>query len=239
MDSKVAAQGIVHDNSEALIALSHRIHADPELCFEEERAAEGTATMLNDAGFTIETGVADLPTAYVATYGSGPLVIGICAEYDALPGVGHACGHNIIASAAMGAGLALAPLADDLGIGALHVKDEGYRLGLGSFKALGGAYAVIRLLLEEAERAFGRRVDIADLQTPEVRAVARKMTFACATDGNQRSIVAPTIAPPVSAATASPYPGIVMCEPSGITDGSTATTPQPTGRPLAVFPCSA
>jgi amidohydrolase len=116
MDSKAAAQGIVHDNSEALIALSHRIHADPELCFEEEHAAEGTATMLNDAGFTIETGVADLPTAYVATYGSGPLVIGICAEYDALPGVGHACGHNIIASAAMGAGLALAPLADDLGI---------------------------------------------------------------------------------------------------------------------------
>ena len=116
MDSKAAAQGIVHDNSEALIALSHRIHADPELCFEEEHAAECTATMLNDAGFTIETGVADLPTAYVATYGSGPLVIGICAEYDALPGVGHACGHNIIASAAMGAGLALAPLADDLGI---------------------------------------------------------------------------------------------------------------------------
>jgi amidohydrolase len=52
----------------------------------------------------------------VATAGSGPLVISICAEYDALPGVGHACGHNVIASAAVGAGLALAPLADDLGI---------------------------------------------------------------------------------------------------------------------------
>jgi amidohydrolase len=116
MDAKEAARGVVLDNDEALIALSHRIHADPELCFEEEHAAEGTATMLNDAGFTIETGVADLPTAYVATYGSGPLVIGICAEYDALPGVGHACGHNIIAASAVGAGLALARVADELGL---------------------------------------------------------------------------------------------------------------------------
>ena len=58
----------------------------------------------------------DLPTAFVATVGSGPLTIAICAEYDALPGIGHACGHNVIAAAAVGAGLALAPLADDLGM---------------------------------------------------------------------------------------------------------------------------
>jgi amidohydrolase len=116
MDAKQAAQSVVGDNSEALIELSHRIHAHPETVFEEVQAAEWTATQLADAGFTIETGVADLPTAYVATAGSGPLTIGICAEYDALPGIGHACGHNVIASAAIGAGLALAPLADDLGI---------------------------------------------------------------------------------------------------------------------------
>lgn len=116
MDSKAVAQGIVHDNNEALIALSHRIHADPELCFEEVHAADWTASALNDAGFAIETGVADLPTAYVASFGSGPLTIGICAEYDALPNVGHACGHNIIAASAIGAGLALATLADELGI---------------------------------------------------------------------------------------------------------------------------
>lgn len=116
MDTKAVAQATVHDNNEALIALSHRIHADPELCFEEVHAADWTASALNNAGFEIETGVADLPTAYVASYGSGPLTIGICAEYDALPNVGHACGHNIIAASAIGAGLALAPLADELGI---------------------------------------------------------------------------------------------------------------------------
>ncbi|HVV38059.1 MAG TPA: M20 family metallopeptidase [Acidimicrobiales bacterium] len=116
MDAKQAAQGTISDQSERLVELSHRIHAHPETCFEEFSAAEWTAAQLNDAGFSIETGVADLPTAYVATAGSGPLTVGICAEYDALPGIGHACGHNVIASAAVGAGLALAPLADDLGI---------------------------------------------------------------------------------------------------------------------------
>ncbi|MBA2610195.1 MAG: M20 family metallopeptidase [Actinobacteria bacterium] len=116
MDTKAVAQDTVHTSDEALVALSHRIHGHPELCFEEERAAEWTAAALNEAGFAIETGVADLPTAYVASYGSGPLTVGICAEYDALPGVGHACGHNVIAAAAVGAGLALAPLADELGI---------------------------------------------------------------------------------------------------------------------------
>src|SRR4029453_5090909 len=60
--------------------------------------------------------ICDLPTALVATAGAGPLVLAICAEYDALPGVGHACGDNVIAAAGGGAGLALAPLADDLGI---------------------------------------------------------------------------------------------------------------------------
>ena len=116
MDIKAAAQGTVQEYSEQLIELSHRIHADPELCFEEEHASEWTAAALAEAGFTIEAGVANLPTAFVATAGSGPFTVGICAEYDALPGVGHACGHNVIASAAVGAGLALAPLADELGI---------------------------------------------------------------------------------------------------------------------------
>ena len=58
----------------------------------------------------------DLPTAFIARAGSGPLHLGICAEYDALPAIGHACGHNIIASMALGAGLAAARVADDVGI---------------------------------------------------------------------------------------------------------------------------
>lgn len=84
----------------------------------------------------------------------------------------------------------LPALSDHLGVGAIVVKDEGYRLGLGSFKALGGSYAVIRLVLEEATRMLGRPVDISELQTADVRAIAATMTFACATDGNHGRSVA-------------------------------------------------
>jgi amidohydrolase len=109
-------QSTVDDQRDALISLSHRIHAYPELCFEEEKSSAWVAEVLADGGFGVEAGVCDLPTAFVATAGSGPLTVAICAEYDALPGIGHACGHNVIAAAAAGAGLALAPLADDLGV---------------------------------------------------------------------------------------------------------------------------
>jgi diaminopropionate ammonia-lyase len=85
---------------------------------------------------------------------------------------------------------ALPALAGALGVGAIHVKDEGQRLGLGSFKALGGAYAVARLVLEEASRQLGRSVGIAELHAAEVRAVAAGMTFGCATDGNHGRSVA-------------------------------------------------
>jgi diaminopropionate ammonia-lyase len=86
--------------------------------------------------------------------------------------------------------LHLPALAAELGLGALYVKDEGHRLGLGSFKALGGAYAVIRLVLEEASRKLGRPVDVTHLHAPDVAAVAAGMTFACATDGNHGRSVA-------------------------------------------------
>jgi amidohydrolase len=110
------ATSTVRDQHDALVALSHRIHATPELKFEEERSSAWTAGALADAGLDVETGVCNLPTAFIARAGSGPLEIAICAEYDALPGVGHACGHNIIAASAVGAGIALARVADDLGI---------------------------------------------------------------------------------------------------------------------------
>lgn len=82
-------------------------------------------------------------------------------------------------------------LAGELGVGSIHVKDEGRRLGLGSFKALGGSYAVIRLVLEEAQRRVGRPVDVAEFRSPKVRAVAAGLTVAGATDGNHgRSVAA-------------------------------------------------
>lgn len=116
MDAKAGARERFDTARDNLIALSHRIHAHPELGFEEEKAATWLAETLADAGFTVETGICDLPTAFVARAGTGPLHIAICAEYDCLPGVGHACGHNIIAATALGAGLAAARVADDVGL---------------------------------------------------------------------------------------------------------------------------
>ncbi|MFP5327365.1 MAG: M20 family metallopeptidase [Acidimicrobiia bacterium] len=113
---KQRARDVIDKAQDALIELSHQIHAHPELGFEEERASAWCADALATAGFAVESGIVDIPTAFVASAGSGPLTIGICAEYDALPGIGHACGHNVIAASAVGAGLALAPIADDLGI---------------------------------------------------------------------------------------------------------------------------
>jgi amidohydrolase len=99
-----------------LIELSHRIHADPEIGYEEHHAAAWLAEALEVAGFEVQRGVAGLATGLVGSRGPGPLHVAICAEYDALPGVGHACGHNVICTAALGAALALAPVAERLGL---------------------------------------------------------------------------------------------------------------------------
>ncbi|MDX0136708.1 diaminopropionate ammonia-lyase [Sinorhizobium meliloti] len=84
----------------------------------------------------------------------------------------------------------LSGLAGQLGVASIHMKDEGFRLDLGSFKALGGSYAVIRLVLEEASRQFGKPVDIGELDTAAVRRIAEGMTVGCATDGNHGKSVA-------------------------------------------------
>lgn len=97
-----------------LIELSHSIHAEPELAFDEHRSCAKTMALVSERGFEISTAPGGLPTAFRAAYGSGSLVVGICAEYDALPGLGHACGHNVIAAAGVGAALALADIADAL-----------------------------------------------------------------------------------------------------------------------------
>jgi amidohydrolase len=116
MDAKQSARAVVDANERALVGLSHRVHDHPELKFEEERSSAWTAGLLTDAGLPVDFGICDLPTAFSSRVGNGPLHLAICAEYDALPMIGHACGHNIIAASAVGAMLALAPLADDLGI---------------------------------------------------------------------------------------------------------------------------
>lgn len=106
----------VEDWREKVHVLARDIHANPEISFEEVRASAAIAALLREGGFEVELGTSGLPTAFTATVGSGELTVALCIEYDALPGIGHACGHNLIAGASVAAALALAPLADSLGI---------------------------------------------------------------------------------------------------------------------------
>jgi amidohydrolase len=98
-----------------LLEISHEIHANPELNFEEHFAHEMLTGVLSDEGLDVERGAYDMPTAFDARVGSQGPTVAVCCEYDALPGIGHACGHNIIAAAGLGAGLAAATVAEALG----------------------------------------------------------------------------------------------------------------------------
>ena len=115
-DAKHRAEARVRSGADSLVALSRRIHARPELGFEEIEASAWISAALEQAGFHVERSVFGLPTAFIARSGKGPLHLAICAEYDALPEIGHACGHNLIAAIAVGAGGALRELVDELGI---------------------------------------------------------------------------------------------------------------------------
>lgn len=105
----------VDELSLELSALSRRIHAHPELCFEERQAASWLGECLERSpGVRVERGVGGLDTAFRASVGRGSPRVAILAEYDALPEIGHACGHNLIAGSAVGAFLALARQAAEL-----------------------------------------------------------------------------------------------------------------------------
>ena len=136
MDAKACARERLNDAQQMLIDISHRIHANPELGFQEEKASRWLAEALAEAGFAVEMGVCDLPTAFMARAGSGPLHIAICAEYDCLPGIGHACGHNIIAAMAVGAGLAAAQVADEVGLTVSVIGTPAEEAGNGGGKIL-------------------------------------------------------------------------------------------------------
>src|SRR2546421_4621609 len=116
MDTKKKAKATIYAYQQTLIDLSHRIHDHPELGFAEEQASRWITEVLADAGLEVESGICDLPTAFRARAGNGPFHIAFCAEYDALPKIGHACGHNLMAAMATGAGIAAAQVADDLGL---------------------------------------------------------------------------------------------------------------------------
>lgn len=113
---KDRARRRIEEAGPQLIELSHTIHANPELGFQERRAARAVASLLARWGLEVEPGIAEMPTALAARAGAGPLHVAICAEYDALPAIGHACGHNVIAASAVGAGIGLATVAEAAGL---------------------------------------------------------------------------------------------------------------------------
>ena len=115
-DRKEQARRALDDALDSLRGISRWMYENPELAYEEHKSSARLVEFLGSSGFEVEYPAYGMETAFAARAGTdGPHVI-ICAEYDALPGVGHACGHNIIATAALGAGHALLPLVDELGI---------------------------------------------------------------------------------------------------------------------------
>ena len=119
MDRETAKKTVIAEidrRADALLRVSHEIHAHPELNFEEHFAHDVLTAAIANAGLPVTAHAYGLDTAFVSVSGpsDGPLVAVLC-EYDALPGIGHACGHNIIAAAGLGAGLAAAAVADALG----------------------------------------------------------------------------------------------------------------------------
>src|SRR3954471_21180430 len=106
---------LVDEHADELLEASHRIHAQPELGYEEHHAHDVLTDLLDGSALEVERKAFGFDTAFAARAGTeGPTVAVLC-EYDALPGIGHACGHNIIGTAGVGAGLAAAALADELG----------------------------------------------------------------------------------------------------------------------------
>ncbi|PQB04300.1 amidohydrolase [Aureitalea marina] len=126
--TKAAVMQSVDAHSDKLIEISDAIWANAEIAFQEEKSAEVLASYAEANGFTVERGVAEIPTAFTATYGSGSPVISILGEFDALPGIsqkaqptkepleagagGHGCGHNMFGTASLGAAIAIKELMD-------------------------------------------------------------------------------------------------------------------------------
>lgn len=163
---KTRACAAIDERSGALIELSHRIHAHPELAFAEVQAAGWLASWLRDERFEVTPGIAGLPTAFRATAGTGAPVVAILAEYDALPGIGHGCGHNIIATTAVGAGAGVRAVIDEAG-GSLQV------IGTPAEEVYGGKVAMIR------EGAF-EGLDAAIMTHPGTRDSVFAKALACA-----------------------------------------------------------
>jgi amidohydrolase len=137
--ARAAAVAAVDAAADSLVRLSKFIHSNPEIALEEVKASAACAEFLDERGFDVERNVADLPTAFSATFGASGPTIGFLSEYDALPGLGHGCGHNLIAIAGIGAGVGLSAALPYLGTGRVSV------FGTPAEEAVGG-----KILMAEA-----------------------------------------------------------------------------------------
>jgi amidohydrolase len=155
----------IEDRRSELRDLSLKIHANPELGFQEVRAAGWLCDYLEQNGFQVERGFAELQTAFKASYGRVRPAIAFFAEYDALPELGHACGHNIIAAAAAGAGIAAKKTIDKLG-GSVHV------IGTPGEEVFGGKAIMV------GKGAFDN-LDVAMIVHPGSRDIATFEGLAC------------------------------------------------------------
>ena len=163
---KDRAMAAIDAEAERLLALSLRIHAHPELAFHEVQAAGWLTDFLREHDFRVTHGIADLPTAFRAEAGEGAPTVAILAEYDALPDIGHGCGHNIIATTAIGAGVGVRAVLGDTG-GALHV------IGTPAEEVYGGKVPMIRAGVFDG-------LDAAIMTHPGTRDTVTAKALACA-----------------------------------------------------------
>lgn len=162
---KAEVQERVESYHQELIELSLRIHDNPEIGFRERKASMWLCEFLGRNNFRVEKGISGLATAFRGSVGKGKPIIALLAEYDALPGIGHGCGHNIIAASAVGAAAASKFITDNLK-GTIQV------LGTPGEEILGGKITMIEA------KAFGS-VDIAMLVHPGVRNMVITQALAC------------------------------------------------------------
>lgn len=161
--AQAAAVAAIDAASDELVALSRFIHANPEIALQEYQASAACADLLSAHGFVVERGTAGLDTAFKATVGDTGPAIAYLAEYDALPGVGHGCGHNLIAIAAIGAGLGLAAGRAHLGSGQVIVFGTPAEEAVGgkAIMADAGAFA-------DVDAALGAHPGAGDATCPTV-----------------------------------------------------------------------
>ena len=162
---KTSVVGEIDARRQQLSELSLKIHANPEIAFQEVKSATWLTEYLKENGFSIEQGICELATAFRASYGQGKPAIAILAEYDALPKLGHACGHNIIATSAVGAGVAAKLAVDRFGGTVLVIGTPGEEME-------GGKVFMV-------DRGAFDGVDVAMMMHPGVRNTATIHGLAC------------------------------------------------------------